>query len=747
MPSLADPFNFDEEQDSYPSVTPLESPGEPTTSSPSSLEIFQNDEQRRVLDTVARVRKCGLDGVVSLPQIVVCGSQSAGKSSVLEALTEIPFPRNDLLCTRYATEINLKNGLENKITLTIVPDPARPSSKQESIRAWTSSIPNFDNLPAVMDEARGIMGIKTADEIEQGESAPGFARDVLSVVFEGPNRPQLSLVDIPGLISAATKNTTHADIQMVAEITRHYIESPRTICLAVVAASADYATQNILDRVREVDPNGDRTLGVITKPDMAEEGSGLEEGFIKLANNEDIFFKLGWHVVKNRAFKETNSTLAERNAAEQTFFRTTNWRRLDPEAVGVDALRRRLSQLLFEHVKKELPALREELDDLLHSTNEKLEQLGTARSSGVECKSYLSHLSLEIYKIAKAAVDGHYEGSYFHEDVDPDFNISSPSTISRTRAIVQSMNSQFSNIMHTKGHKYFIEMDIPHDGTKPHAAIIHSKQKGGPTKLTKTEAIHWVAKALRRNRGKELIGNFNPLLIGELFWELSSPWHALARTHVNDVADICTRFFKTLLHAKCPEDVERRIWGSKIKDELEVRYKNAILELNMLMEDHKNYPINYNHYYTETIAKRRRERQKAVLDREIGENTREVYDEELEDYKNEVDFANVLENVSRNVDANMENFSSEEVLDSLLAIYKVSAKTFVANVTTQVVERHIIRGLEDIFSPVFVGNLEAKEAEALASEPGNAKRERGHLLEQIKRLEEGREIFKEVLLG
>lgn len=61
----------------------------------SSLDELQTDEQRRVLDTVSKVRKCGLEGVLSLPQIVVCGDQSSGKSSVLEALTEIPFPRSD----------------------------------------------------------------------------------------------------------------------------------------------------------------------------------------------------------------------------------------------------------------------------------------------------------------------------------------------------------------------------------------------------------------------------------------------------------------------------------------------------------------------------------------------------------------------------------------------------------------------------------------------------------------------------
>lgn len=73
----------------------------------TSLEELQSDEQRRVLDIVAQIRKYGLQGDLSLPQIIVCGDQSAGKSSVLEALTEIPFPRSDSLCTRFATEITL----------------------------------------------------------------------------------------------------------------------------------------------------------------------------------------------------------------------------------------------------------------------------------------------------------------------------------------------------------------------------------------------------------------------------------------------------------------------------------------------------------------------------------------------------------------------------------------------------------------------------------------------------------------
>lgn len=215
----------------------------------SSLEALQSDEQRRVLDTVAEIRKCGLESVLSLPQLVVCGDQSAGKSSVLEALTEIPFPRNDNLCTRFATEIILRRAATNSLTVKVIPDATRPTTEQASIKAFTESITDFAQLPDIIMKAMRVMGL---DPTSTSNPKPrAFAKDVLSIEIEGPTRPQLTLVDIPGLIQTETKGVTTADIELVNEITLEYISQPRTICLAVVSASNDYANQGILDKVRK----------------------------------------------------------------------------------------------------------------------------------------------------------------------------------------------------------------------------------------------------------------------------------------------------------------------------------------------------------------------------------------------------------------------------------------------------------------------------------------------------------------
>ena len=516
----------------------------------SSLEGLQTDEQRMILDTVAQIRKCGLESILSLPQLAVCGDQSAGKSSVLEALTEIPFPRNDNLCTRFATEIILRRATTNSLTIKVIPDTSRPATEQESIARFTESIIDFNELPGLVNKAMAVMGIDAASNPKINSRA--FAKDVLSVEIEGPSRPQLTLVDLPGLIQTETKGVTKADVDLVAEITDHYISQPRTICLAVISASNDYANQGILTKVRTVDPKGERTLGIITKPDRLSSGSGSEQAFISLARNEDIFFKLGWHVLKNRTFEEGSSSFLERNVSEASYFRRSNFKKLSKDCVGIDSLRYRLSQLLFDHVKQELPKLREDLDVALADSKSQMEMMGKSRATAQECRSYLTQLSLDYYEVCKAAVNGHYEGDYFNRSTDQVFSLTSPMTIRRLRAVVQFMNTEFAKALRTTGHKYhFLQFEKVSSSEEPDwetssvddtPTAISIPTPGRPTTVTKSQALDWVSQVLIRTRGRELSGNFNPLLVGELFWEQSSNWHRIALDHVDRVARICQRF-------------------------------------------------------------------------------------------------------------------------------------------------------------------------------------------------------------
>lgn len=638
----------------------------------SSLEDLQTDEQRRVLDTVADVRKCGLESILSLPQLVVCGDQSAGKSSVLEALTEIPFPRNDNLCTRYATEIILRRATVNSLTIKIIPDAQRPLIEKLALQNFKEFITDLDELPRIMDVAKTAMDAPTA-----GSKPKAFSRDILSIEIEGPSRPQLTLVDIPGLIQTDTKGVTKDDVQLVSQITDQYISRSRTICLAVVSASNDYSNQKILAKVRDVDPDGQRTLGIITKPDIPPAGSGTEAAFLELARNDDVKFSLGWHVLKNRKYEERGYSLQQRKDAEDVFFRTTNWKTLPDHCRGIDALRTRLSHLLFEHVREELPKLREDLENALMTATQQLHTLGDPRSKPSECKAYLTQLSLDYFQTCKAAVDGHYEGDYFIRNTDEAaFDLTSSPTIRRMRAVVQYMNANFAEYMRISGHKYQVDM-ASQANALPRvpviAALLGKSPLSKPTLLqilNRDEALEWARSVQVRTRGRELVGNFNPLLVGELFWEQSSYWQGLAKEHLDNVERICNRFLKILLEDKCPKDIVSRLRHSLVQDTLKVRYDSALEELGRIVEDNKSYPINYNHYYTETIHERRQKRQKASLAQAIEDaTTHQKVDARLPNLTSaSVDVNRAVEAYSKSIDPDMEKFGCEEALDvSLLS--------------------------------------------------------------------------------
>ena len=645
-----------------------------TLETTSSLEGLQSAQQRTVLNVVDQLRQLGLESTLSLPQLVVCGDQSAGKSSVLEALTEIPFPRSDNLCTRFATEIILRRAPSDEITVKVIPDDERPSAERASIDAFKESISDFEELPLLMDKAMALMGITNTS----ASKSRAFSKDVLSIEIGGPSRPQLTLVDLPGLVQTETREVTEEDVRLVTEITDRYISQPRTICLAVISATNDYANQGILKKVRKVDPEGDRTLGIITKPDRLSPGSGSEQSFLDLARNEDIFFKLGWHVLKNRTYEEGSNSFEQRNNSEISFFRRSNFSTLPREHVGIMSLRNRLSHLLFDHVKQALPTLREEIEGAFTETQSQLAAMGNPRATQQECKAFLTQLSLDIYEISKAAVNGHYEGEYFVHDSNESFLINSPMTIRRLRAVVQYKNNEFSKLLRMRGYKYHIsKQDEAEAGDKltktDTGPAVSLAEPLPPIHWSKGRVLDWIRGVLVRTRGKELPGSFNPLLVGELFWEQSSKWQQLAKCHVEDVADVCNRFLGGLLQEKCPNDVYTRLW-SKLEDALKLRLDNSAKEIEKIMEDIKSYPITYNHYYTDVIKKRRHEREEKSLANCINNATQHFALPGCNSTHTsaQVDARKAARDYSAEVDSDMETYSCEEALDCLYSIYKVS---------------------------------------------------------------------------
>lgn len=197
--------------------------------------------------------------------------------------------------------------------------------------------------------------------------------------------------------------------------------------------------------MRRVDPDGSRTLGIITKPDDLPPSSESERSFVSLARNEDrvVSFKLGWHFLKNRSFHARDYTFNQRNRSEASFFSKGIWAELPRDNVGIESPRNRLGVLLFKHIKKELPELRTEIDKKLAATAKELGDLRARRSTVDEQRHYLLKVSMLFHNTTKAALHGHYDAEYLGGKEDFKDAVKCLKA-RRLRAMVQFMNERFA---------------------------------------------------------------------------------------------------------------------------------------------------------------------------------------------------------------------------------------------------------------------------------------------------------------
>ena len=182
-----------------------------------------------------------------------------------------------------------------------------------------------------------------------------FSDDVLRIELCGPDQEHLSVIDVPGIFRRVTEGlTTQSDKTMVKDMVTSYMKNPRSIIMAVIPSNVDIATQEILDMAEECDRKGQRTLGVLTKPDLVDKGA--ESGIIDLLEGKAHKLNLGWAIVRNPGQGELLDASFDRNTAESDFFNTRDpWMKLSKDKKGIESLQTRLGEILAEIVRREFP--------------------------------------------------------------------------------------------------------------------------------------------------------------------------------------------------------------------------------------------------------------------------------------------------------------------------------------------------------------------------------------------------------
>ena len=203
---------------------------------------------------------------IQLPQIVVVGSQSSGKSSVLESIVGRDFlPRGTGIITRRPLILQLVNVSENESSL-------RSSDEGTlGLTEWAKFLHTKNKVYTDFNEVRREIEVET--ERLSGDKK-GICPDPINLKIFSTRVVNLTLVDLPGLTKVPVGDQPEDIEVQIRNILLKYISNPNSIILAVTAANTDFATSEALKLAREVDSDGRRTLAVITKLDLMDAGTG-----------------------------------------------------------------------------------------------------------------------------------------------------------------------------------------------------------------------------------------------------------------------------------------------------------------------------------------------------------------------------------------------------------------------------------------------------------------------------------------
>lgn len=326
----------------------------------NSLNSQYEEKVRPCIDLIDSLRALGVEQDLALPAIAVIGDQSSGKSSVLEALSGVALPRGSGIVTRCPLVLKLKK---------LMGEDAK----------WKGVVSYQDVEIELQDASEVEKEIRKAQNIIAGEGV-GISHELISLQVSSPYVPDLTLIDLPGITRVAVSGQP-ADIgDQIKRLIQKYISKEQTIILAVVPCNVDIATTEALSMALEVDPEGDRTIGILTKPDLVDKGT--EEKVVDVVHNLVYELKKGYLIVKCRGQQDIQNQLSldEALQKEKHFFQDHQYFRnlLEEGLATVPCLAEKLSLELIMHICKSLPLLENQIKEKHQEISEELQKCGTA---------------------------------------------------------------------------------------------------------------------------------------------------------------------------------------------------------------------------------------------------------------------------------------------------------------------------------------------------------------------------------
>ncbi|KAI0243790.1 hypothetical protein L0F63_000214 [Massospora cicadina] len=338
---------------------------------------------KSIIQLIDKIRDEGAALDIDLPTVVFCGNQSAGKSSLIESISGIMLPRSDGTCTRCPTELRLSEGNSEEWNCSI--------SLQFQV--------NSNGLPLTKPkDVEFYNGITNIEDVEM------MVRRAQKAILNPDKNPSIYR-DYKFNDSSLESRTKDDEIE----------------------------NQAILSLAKDADPQGERTIGVLTKPDTIE--AGCHDTWFQVLNNRRYKLKLGYYIIKNPTKQELDEkvTFKEAREREKIFFKVNSpWNTASASAkerMGVDRLSEALSIRLTELIEESLPSMREKVNELLDIAQKELAALPPPLSQNLKMEllistwnmSHLEEILCKYHESLEAPLNEEYLAE-FNETSDSKIN-------------------------------------------------------------------------------------------------------------------------------------------------------------------------------------------------------------------------------------------------------------------------------------------------------------------------------------
>nr|POF04564.1 interferon-induced gtp-binding protein mx3 [Quercus suber] len=393
-------------------TTPVQADGDDPTASAGSYHDAEADairslgqRSRKLIQVIQKLEALCIDSALpSLPKFVVVGDQSAGKSSIIEAICDIKLPRGSGTCTRCPFQITTtaskfddaawicKIVLQRKHALHRGRNGVDEWMDQDSLNSFhfntiTDKVLLGDTLRraqlAILNPHKDPSLYSNVANMPDGGTRVEFSPNVVSLEIEAPGLPDLSFYDLPGAINVHEHGHKYL-VKLVENLVKDYVSDEKALIMLACSADQDVETSTAFKYVSDCESTL-RTIGVLTKPDLV--GAHRLPTLRRILNGET--FKLGaWFVTKQLSQEELDDGSVISHAAarerECQFFARDPWStKLEGfrHRFGISNLQDFISQQLSTHILNELPEIVSRVQIRLSEVNDALARFPRAPDS------------------------------------------------------------------------------------------------------------------------------------------------------------------------------------------------------------------------------------------------------------------------------------------------------------------------------------------------------------------------------